>query len=153
MSSGVTAGQRTAVEEAARLRVVLLRFYRQVRSHSGHDITPSQSSALSRIEQCGPLRLGALAEAEGTTPATLSRLIDGLAGRGLIERLPDPCDGRASLIQLSPQGGALLAELRSRSTAALRAALSCLSDEQRAVLAGALPVLEALTDAMHSQHP
>jgi hypothetical protein len=51
---------------------------------------PSQSSALSRIEQAGPVRLGSLAELEGTTAATMSRVIDSLADRQLIERVPDP---------------------------------------------------------------
>lgn len=137
-----------AVEEAAELRVVLARLHRQLRARSGHDITPSQASALARIEQCGPLRLGTLAEAEGTTPATLSRVIDSLAQRGLIERFTDPVDGRASLVRLSEEGGALLADLRARSTAALRTALGCLSEAERGVLQRALPVLGTLTDLL-----
>ena len=64
-----------------------------------------------------------LAEAEGTSAATMCRIVDGLEERSLIARVPDPDDGRASNLQLSSEGGALLAELRSRSTEALRSAL------------------------------
>ncbi|HEY5098035.1 MAG TPA: MarR family transcriptional regulator, partial [Acidimicrobiales bacterium] len=91
------AGVRTevragAVEEASALRVALVRIQRQLRAKSGADITPSQSSALARIEQSGPVRLGSLAELEGTTAATMSRVIDSLADRRLIERVADPLD-------------------------------------------------------------
>ena len=65
-----TAGESSdAVEEATGLRVAIVRIQRQLRSKTASDITPSQSSALSRIEQSGPVRLGTLAELEGTTAA------------------------------------------------------------------------------------
>jgi DNA-binding MarR family transcriptional regulator len=139
-----------AVEEASDLRVALLRIQRQLRTRSGSDITPSQSSALSRIEQSGPVRLGSLADLEGTTAATMSRVIDSLADRQLIERVPDPEDGRASLVRLSPQGGELLHELRARYTEALRAALAELGEEEQRRVRQAIPVLERLSDLLQS---
>lgn len=51
----------TTVEEASELSVALVRLQRQLRTRSGRDVTPTQASALSRVEQDGPLRLGALA--------------------------------------------------------------------------------------------
>jgi DNA-binding MarR family transcriptional regulator len=143
-------GQLGAVEEATDLRVALLRIQRQLRSKTASDITPSQSSALSRIEQAGPVRLGTLAELEGTTAATMSRVIDSLADRHLIERVPDPLDGRASLVRLSPQGGALLHELRARYTEVLRGAMAELTHEEQRVLRRAVPVLERLSDLLQS---
>ncbi len=142
--------QEGAVEEASDLRVALLRIQRQLRSRSGSDITPSQSSALSRIEQSGSVRLGLLAELEGTTAATMSRVIDSLADRELIERVPDPHDGRASLVQLSAQGGALVHTLRARYTEALRAALAELSGDEQQAVRRAIPVLERLSDLLQS---
>ncbi len=139
-----------AVEEASGLRVALLRIQRQLRSKTASDITPSQSSALARIEQSGPVRLGTLAELEGTTAATMSRVIDSLADRHLIERVPDPRDGRASVVGLSPQGGALLHEIRARYTEVLRGALAELTHEEQRVLRRAVPVLERLSDLLQS---
>jgi DNA-binding MarR family transcriptional regulator len=139
-----------AVEEASGLRVALVRIQRQLRAKSGADITPSQASALARIEQSGPVRLGSLAELEGTTAATMSRVIDSLADRRLIERVADPLDGRASLIRLSPEGGDLLHELRARNTEALRSALGRLSQEEQRVVRRAIPVLERLSDLMQT---
>ena len=148
--SGSAEGQLRAVEEASDLRVALLRIQRQLRSKTASDITPSQSSALARIEQSGPVRLGSLAELEGTTAATMSRVIDSLAERHLIERVPDPLDGRASLVRLSPQGGALLHEIRVRYTEVLRAAMAELTVQEQQVLGRAVPVLERLSDLLQS---
>jgi DNA-binding MarR family transcriptional regulator len=139
-----------AVEEADALRVALVRIHRQLRVRSGKGMTPSQASALSRIEQGGSMRLGTLAELEGTTAATMSRVIDGLAAASLIERVPDPLDGRASLLQLSPEGGALLHDLRSRYTEALRGAISALGADDRAAIHRAIPVLEQLSGLLQS---
>jgi DNA-binding MarR family transcriptional regulator len=149
-ADGEADGQLRAVEEASGLRVALVRIQRQLRSKAGSDITPSQSSALARIERSGPVRLGTLAELEGTTAATMSRVIDSLGDRHLIERVPDPLDGRASLVRLSPQGGALLLELRSRYTEVLRGAMDELTHEEQRVVRLAIPVLERLSDLLQS---
>jgi DNA-binding MarR family transcriptional regulator len=138
------------VEEASDLRVALVRVYRQLRMRAGSGITPSQSSAMARIESEGPVRLGTLAELEGTTPATISRVIDSLADHHLIERVPDPLDGRARLVQLSPEGGALLSEIRRRNTEALRAAIAGLDEEERRTVIAAIPVLEHLSDLLQT---
>lgn len=140
------------VHEAAALLVSLTRISRQLRSSSRSakdDVTPSQTSALARIEQLGPLRLGVLAEVEGTSAATMCRVVDGLEARNLITRVPDPGDGRASNLQLSGEGGALLAELRARSTEALRAALAALAIGERDVVAQTIAVLERLSDLLN----
>lgn len=45
-----------------------------------------------------------LAEAYGVTKATITGLIDGLERDGLVERLADPADRRASLVRLTAKG-------------------------------------------------
>jgi DNA-binding MarR family transcriptional regulator len=139
-----------AVEEANGLRVAIVRIQRQLRARTGSDITPSQSSALSRVEQDGPLRLGALADLEGTTAATMSRVVDSLSDRNLIDRVPDPLDGRASLVRLSPEGGALLHELRAEYTEALRSALSELTPAERKVIRQTIPVMARLSELLQA---
>jgi DNA-binding MarR family transcriptional regulator len=144
--------QGDAVREAAGLLVALTRINRQLRARSrsaSDDVTPSQTSALARIEQLGPLRLGTLAEAEGTSAATMCRVVDGLEERRLITRVPDPDDGRASNLQLSSEGGALLSELRARSTEVLRSALAELSADERDVVIETIAVLERLGELLN----
>lgn len=130
--------------DAARLRVVLTRLSRQLRSRSAVEVSPGQLSALSRLEQCGPLRLNGLAEAEGTSAPSACRLVETLVVRRLVERTPDPADGRASLIGLSRGGRALLAQLETGSTETLRVGLDDLPGAEQAALRHALPALEAL---------
>ncbi len=140
------------MREAAGLLVALTRINRQLRARSrsaSDDVTPSQTSALARIEQLGPLRLGTLAEAEGTSAATMCRVVDGLEERRLITRVPDPDDGRASNLQLSSEGGALLSELRARSTEVLRSALAELSADERDVVIETIAVLERLGELLN----
>ena len=141
-----------AVGEAAGLLVALTRISRQLRARSRSavdDVTPSQTSALARTEQLGPLRLGTLAEVEGTSAATMCRVVDRLEERKLITRVPDPVDGRASNLESSREGGALLAELRARSTEALRSALGELNVDEHEVVAATISVLERLSDLMN----
>jgi DNA-binding MarR family transcriptional regulator len=97
----------------------------------------------------GPLRLGELAETEGTSAATMCRVVDGLEARRLITRVPDPDDGRASNLQLSSEGGALLSELRARSTEVLRSALAELGADERDVVVESIAVLERLGELLN----
>jgi DNA-binding MarR family transcriptional regulator len=139
------------VDEAGELRVLLTRLTRQLRARSAVELTPSQASALARLQSCGPMRLGVLADSEGTSAPTASRMVDSLVARNLLAKVTDPEDGRASLIQLTPEGSGLLAQLRERYTLALRAAIDELAPDQRARLRSALPVLDALVDLLHQQ--
>jgi DNA-binding MarR family transcriptional regulator len=79
----------------------------------------------------------------------MCRIIDGLEERSLITRVPDPEDGRASNLQLSNEGGALLAELRSRSTEALRNALGELSVGEHEIVAETISLLERLSEVLN----
>jgi DNA-binding MarR family transcriptional regulator len=63
--------------------------------------------------------------------------------------VPDPDDGRASNLQLSSEGGALLAELRSRSTEALRRALGELTAGEHAIVVETISLLERLGDVLN----
>jgi DNA-binding MarR family transcriptional regulator len=75
----------------------------------GSDMEPSplsftQQIALSHIADDGPLRLRALARRIGTTAATATRTTDALEAVGLVERSPDPTDGRGVLISPTQLG-------------------------------------------------
>lgn len=61
----------------------------------------------------GPRRARALAEAAGTDPSTVSRQVDWLVGRGLVERRADPSDGRATLLVATEAGVATQRRMRA----------------------------------------
>jgi DNA-binding MarR family transcriptional regulator len=70
---------------------------------AGYDVTAAQSRIAQRIADNGS-RLTELAERAQVTKQTASLLVAALEREGLVERVPDPADGRARLIRLSDRG-------------------------------------------------
>jgi len=52
----------------------------------------------------GTLTIGELGERRNLSPSGVSRSVDRLAKNGLIQRNPNPADGRSLLVELTPQG-------------------------------------------------
>lgn len=134
-----------AAELASRLRLSIGRLMRQLRHQNVGGLTASQLSALYTVEKHEPIRLSDLACYERVSPPTLTRCVASLEELGLLERRPDPDDGRAALITLSPSGRKLTADLRRERTTILTGRIEGLDAAQRRALAAALPALEALT--------
>lgn len=106
-------------------------------------LTAAGAGVLFHLAARGPSRMGDLADALGASPAGLSGLVDRLARRGLVERLPDPADGRAALVALTDAGAAevgpalaLVAELNAEATAGFTAEELAVVDRWLAVVAG-----------------
>jgi DNA-binding MarR family transcriptional regulator len=79
---------------------------------------------LVHLVKDGPRRAGALADAVHSDPSTVSRQVAHLVQLGLVERVADPADGRASLLVATAEGRRVFDEnrqLRNRSIAALLA--------------------------------
>lgn len=70
---------------------------------AGYDVTVAQSRIAQRIADEGT-RLTELADRAQVTKQTASLLVAALEREGLVERVPDPADGRARLIRLSERG-------------------------------------------------
>ena len=70
---------------------------------AGYDVTVAQARIAQRIADDGT-RLTELAERAQVTKQTASLLVAALEREGLVERVPDPDDGRARLIRLSVRG-------------------------------------------------
>ncbi len=149
---GAREGPAAQAELAARLRVVVARLGRRGRRSDRGGLTASQLSALVSIECHRELRVGDLAVIEGTAAPTMTRLVASLVDAGLVERAPDPADGRSILVALTPAGVHHLDDVRRQRTTTLMRAIERLSAEEYARLAEAVPVLESLLDDS-DQHP
>lgn len=137
--------ETATAEMASRVRLIVGRLSRQLRLHpAGDRLTSTQLATLSTIERRAPLRIGDLAAAEGISAATMTRVVAALEEHGLVERHPDPDDGRAWQVLLSDRGKAEVERLRSQRTGYLATRLGACTPEQRAALAAALPVLELI---------
>jgi DNA-binding MarR family transcriptional regulator len=136
----------TNVELAARLRMTLGRLNRRVRQHGPQSLSSSQASTLASVETLGPVRLGDLAAHEGVTAPTQSRLVGSLEQQGLLRRMPDAEDRRATLLAITAQGRQQLEQLRGERSAFLVGQLGTLTPEQRTALVAALDALESLAE-------
>ncbi|WP_152391646.1 MarR family winged helix-turn-helix transcriptional regulator [Paenibacillus guangzhouensis] len=56
------------------------------------------------LKNNSPMGIKAIAEELRLDGSTISRQIAAIEAKGYVERLPDPKDGRASLIQITPAG-------------------------------------------------
>ena len=65
-------------------------------------LTPGQAHALMHIE--GPTRMGDLAEQQTCDPSTVTAMVQRLERDGYVQRVIDPNDARARLIQLTALG-------------------------------------------------
>lgn len=102
-------------------------------------------SALATLVDGGPLRAGALAEAEGISAPSMTRILASLEQLGHLRRTPDPDDGRAQLVAATDSGARLVTEGRSRRLVALARRMEGLDASTREQLLAALPALERLS--------
>jgi DNA-binding MarR family transcriptional regulator len=134
-----------AAAMAERLRLSATRLARRLRQEASTGLTPSQLSALAQIDHHGALTLGALAERERVAPPTITRVVTKLEAEGLVSRQPSVEDRRVVKVVVTESGADLLARTRRRKDAWLAARLADLDAPDRARLAAALDVLDALT--------
>ena len=133
-------------ETAARLRLVLNRLARRLRSQTPHDLSPSLTSALVTIELRGPISLGELARCERVTPPSVTRMAAALERLGLVRRERDAADRRFARVSLTAEGRRMVQRTRTRKTAYLAKKLRRLDQAELAVMREALPVLERLLE-------
>jgi DNA-binding MarR family transcriptional regulator len=74
----------------------------------GDNLDPGTFWLLKTISARGPLRVTELASCSNLDTSTVSRHVAGLDRSGLVERTPDPDDGRAQRIQLTDAGSTQL---------------------------------------------
>lgn len=141
-----TPSTSSHLDLAARLRLAVTRTARRLRQEAGSGLSPSLAAALATVERRGPLTPSELADCERIQRPTATRIAARLEAEGLVARCGDPRDGRVSLLSATPQGHALLRELRTRKNAYLARRLRDLPEEDRAALERAADVLERMLE-------
>jgi DNA-binding MarR family transcriptional regulator len=107
-------------------------------------VSSSTITALDRLATEGPLRVSELAAREAMTQPGVTMLVHRMAEAGWAERVPDPTDGRASLVRITPAGRAVLAERVAARAQVLRDRLGRLGAADQELLIAALPAIERL---------
>ncbi len=131
-------------ELASRFRQALMPLVRQLRTNVEGDMTPTLMSALGTVKREGPITLGDLAASERVTPPMATKLANGLAERGLVERLPCGDDRRVVRLEITRDGRRVLERAASRRNAWLAQRFAGLTDDEREALAEAVTVIERL---------
>ncbi|GIF26785.1 DNA-binding MarR family transcriptional regulator [Actinoplanes tereljensis] len=93
-----------------------------------------------------------LAARTSLDPSTISRAVAALVAHGLVERLPDPHDGRASVLAVTPAGRVALADIADWLGRVLDRALSGWSAEEVAALTVALARFTHDIEASFASH-
>jgi DNA-binding MarR family transcriptional regulator len=133
-------------ELAARLRLSVLRLSRQLRQQLVGDLTQSQVSVLSSVEKLGNPTLGELAAYEQVQPPSMTRQIETLVARGLVDREAKEADRRIVRVKLTAAGQGILQKNRSLRTAFMAERMKRLPPEERARLSELVELLERLAE-------
>jgi DNA-binding MarR family transcriptional regulator len=140
----VAAAGRVSGADVDRLRLVLLRLARRIRTSSAGAITPSQLAVIATIVRNGPLTVGQIAELEHVRPPSVSKIVAALEREGLVERRNDPDDRRRAPIAVTPAGEDYVAAVRAAGRGWIASRLDELDADDVELLRRALPTLERL---------
>jgi MarR family transcriptional regulator, organic hydroperoxide resistance regulator len=109
-------------EDACRAWQLLMRFFFAQREHlptwgEPFGLSAVQCHLLHLIEPDEPLPMSRLAAVLQCDASNVTGLIDRLEQRGIVERRPSAADRRVKVVQLTPTGARLRAQLLRRMTA------------------------------------
>src|SRR5271168_3003544 len=151
MEKGPDSDIAEGIAEALRVgTTVMVRYLAR-----GASVTSRNVSAALAAE--GPCRLTALATATGIAQPAMTQLVGRMDREGLVVRLIDPEDGRATLVAITDAGRALRSARHQSAHERMAELLDRLSADDQATLAlamrVAMPLLQQLTRdaAEHAQ--
>jgi DNA-binding MarR family transcriptional regulator len=128
--------------ELSGLDVGVAALYRAARSAqvlaTGDPLEFAASRILGAVGRRGPVRPSAVAHESHVDLSTASRHIDTLVRQGLVAKSADPDDARASLVEVTAQGRAVLDVLLANRSAAIAPALADWPDRDRSQLVSLL---------------
>jgi DNA-binding MarR family transcriptional regulator len=123
-SALVPAGQEEPATVVDSVLLALMAIGRLMRQRvEGDHLDPGTFWLLKTISAQGPLRVTELAGCTNLDTSTVSRHVAQLDRAGLVERTPDPDDGRAQRIQLTGPGSTQLQSAFARRRELLSRAL------------------------------
>lgn len=149
----VTQADIPLSERAVHLRTAIVRMARRLRQEAAAEttgLTPTSIAALATIERHGPITPSEIAAIERVKRPTITRTLGCLEREGLIDRAPDPDDGRSALVSVNAAGRDRLRRLRGRKNAFLARRMRDLSAEEVETLERAAEILERMREGERS---
>lgn len=132
----------SAIETMSSELVSLVRGLRELHGTITHvsryPVDPSGAAILGRLDELGPARLSTLATVLCLDLSTVSRQVPALERQGWVGRERDPEDHRAQLLDLTPLGREVLADVRMSRNDVLRRLLPDWTDQELQTFASQL---------------
>jgi DNA-binding MarR family transcriptional regulator len=117
--------------------------------HIARSTSLTSRAVLRALREDGPTRLTELACSQGVSQPAMTQLVGRLEREGLVVRLIDPEDARATLVDITEGGRTVWTELKESRRERLAELLDTLSPDEEATLGlamrVALPLIEQLT--------
>src|SRR6266481_4327178 len=136
---------KTSLQAAEALHSGAIRVLRMVRAEDAQaGIGPAQLSALSVLVFAGEKTVGELAALEQVRPPTMSRIVDGLVQKKLVERVSSSSDRRSVQVTATPAGRKLLLAGKARRVRALAKRFESLTRHEVETLHAAAQIMARL---------
>ena len=126
---------------------------RVMRSHRTPELSIPQFRALGFLQKHEGASLSDVADHIGLQPPTMSKMIDALVARGLVERNTDQEDRRRVTLALSDQGRELWQKARRATNDYLTEKLAALPDEDLLLIVRVMECLRPLFAPGSSKEP
>ncbi|GLZ77103.1 hypothetical protein Afil01_19100 [Actinorhabdospora filicis] len=111
-----------------------------------------QEALLLELDRSGPSIQAQLSEALGSEPPSVTLMVRKLEGAGLVRRAPSAADRRASVVELTEDGKALVGRVKELWCALAEETVAGLSEETVAGLPELLRTMTANVDGRRSGH-
>ena len=132
---------------AADLTVIAVRLVRWLRAADPSPaLSGPEASAMAVIVYSDGITPSRLAELEQVKRPTITKLIDGLVQRGLVQRLENLDDKRSSLLAATRKGREVWEAGQLRRIAPLADRIETLNPEERRQFEAAMPLLAKITE-------
>ena len=116
------------------------------------DVSMPQAKLLYLLGAAGELHMSDLVARLGTSPATVSGLVERLVDHGLATRRDDPADRRQVLVELTQAGLDFLGRFRELNARQLRELVAVLDDDGFGHVQAALDALNVAAERLGPAH-
>jgi DNA-binding MarR family transcriptional regulator len=125
-----------------------MRLAQRVRQEAGNDadLSPSRFSVLSYVVASTQVRMSDLARAENVSKSTITRIVSRLADQEFVRLVPDPRDGRSTLVAATPEGREVVTATAAQFDAYLDERLRGFTEIERTALQVAVLAMERLAE-------
>jgi DNA-binding MarR family transcriptional regulator len=123
-------------------------FQRWAESQTTEKLTPQRTRILASLQEKGPQIMAALRDQLGVTATNITALVDALEKDGLVARKPHPTDRRATIVEITAQASATLAQGCSVYRERVGGLFSSLSESDRVEL---LRIMETLRQRLEQE--